>query len=141
MPQPVKLSDTLVDAAREAAEHADRSIAGQIEHWARVGRAVSDVLTPTETARVSRGVGRATPASPGDERAALLQAIRLAVSRNGHARLGAVLRATGRTHYGTDPALPGCLVRIAPDGTRTPGHLVNRQFVPLTDSAAVSLRE
>jgi hypothetical protein len=139
MPQPVKLSDTLVDAAREAAEQADRSIAGQIEHWARVGRAVSDVLTPADTARVASGVGRAVPTSADDERAALLQAIRLAVSRNGHTRLGAVLRATGRTHYGTNPALPGCLVRIAPDGTHTPGHLVNRRFVPLTDSATVSI--
>lgn len=141
MPQPVKLSDSLVDAARAAAEHADRSIAGQIEHWARVGRAVSDVLTPTETARVSGAGGRGIGSAASDDRAALLQAIRLAVSRNGHARLGAVLRASGRFHYGTDPALPGCLVRISPDGTRTPGHLVKRQFVPLSVPAPPAARE
>jgi hypothetical protein len=33
MPQPVKLSAALVEAARAAAADADRSMAGQIEHW------------------------------------------------------------------------------------------------------------
>ena len=39
MGQPVKLSDNLVLDARVAGEPAERSIAGQIEYWARLGRA------------------------------------------------------------------------------------------------------
>jgi hypothetical protein len=38
----VKLSSQLVDEARREAELLHRSIAGQIEHWARLGRAVEN---------------------------------------------------------------------------------------------------
>ena len=44
MGQPVKLSDKLVLEARLAGEDNERSIAGQIEHWARLGRAVESLL-------------------------------------------------------------------------------------------------
>jgi hypothetical protein len=44
MGMPVKLSDELVAAARKEAATADRSITGQIEHWAKIGRSVETVL-------------------------------------------------------------------------------------------------
>lgn len=44
MSQPVKLSESLVLDARLAAEVAQRSIAGQIEFWASLGRAVEGLL-------------------------------------------------------------------------------------------------
>ncbi|MBX9692585.1 MAG: ParD-like family protein [Cyanobacteria bacterium] len=40
MSQPVKLSDELVLDARLVSELGERSIAGQIEFWARLGRAI-----------------------------------------------------------------------------------------------------
>lgn len=55
MPQPVKLSDSLVQAARDVAPDADRSIAGQIEHWARLGRAAESRLSVDEAVRWKRG--------------------------------------------------------------------------------------
>ena len=36
------------------------------------------------------------------------------------------------TLYGADPAFPGMVVRIGPDGSRTPGRFENRRFVPAT---------
>jgi hypothetical protein len=44
MSQPVKLSDALVLDARLTAEAAERSIAGQIEYWAQLGRAIDPLL-------------------------------------------------------------------------------------------------
>ena len=44
MSQPVKVSDTLVLDARLTGEVAERSIAGQIEFWARLGRAIEPLL-------------------------------------------------------------------------------------------------
>lgn len=44
MGMPVKLSDELVESAREEAASTDRSITGQIEHWAKIGRSVETVL-------------------------------------------------------------------------------------------------
>ena len=43
MGMPVKLSDELVESAREEAANTDRSITGQIEHWAKIGRSVETV--------------------------------------------------------------------------------------------------
>jgi hypothetical protein len=40
MSQPVKLSDSLVLDARITGEVVERSIAGQVEYWAKLGRAV-----------------------------------------------------------------------------------------------------
>ena len=42
MGQPVKLSDELVLDARLTGEIAERSLAGQIEYWAKLGRAAED---------------------------------------------------------------------------------------------------
>lgn len=142
MPQPVKLSDPVIEQARAAARASDRSMAGQIEHWVRLGRAVEAVLTAAQAAALKQSAGGpATTAADEAERAALLRALRLAATATGHADLGRVLRASDRVRYGTDPDFPGCIVRVAPDGTRTPGHMLERRFVPLgrrDDRAGVS---
>ena len=44
MSQPVKLSDELVLDARLTGEVAERSIAGQIEFWAQLGRSLEPLL-------------------------------------------------------------------------------------------------
>src|ERR1035438_9156293 len=44
MSQPVKLSDSLVLDARLAGDAMERSIAGQVEFWARLGRSVEVLL-------------------------------------------------------------------------------------------------
>jgi hypothetical protein len=45
MSQPVKLSDELVLDARLTGEIAERSIAGQIEFWANLGRAIEPLVS------------------------------------------------------------------------------------------------
>ncbi|WP_018698197.1 ParD-like family protein [Amorphus coralli] len=40
MAQSIKLSDEVMDVVRREAELQSRSIAGQLTHWARIGRAV-----------------------------------------------------------------------------------------------------
>ena len=57
MGQPVKLSDPLVSDARIVGRLMERSIAGQVEFWARLGQAMepmldgAQVLTLCQTAR------------------------------------------------------------------------------------------
>lgn len=41
---PVRLSVDLAQRARSAAETSDRSVTEQVEHWARLGQAVEDVV-------------------------------------------------------------------------------------------------
>ena len=54
MSQPVKLSDELVLDARLTAEVAERSIAGQIEYWAQLGRALEPLLQGAQALALRR---------------------------------------------------------------------------------------
>ena len=54
MSQPVKLSDALVLDARLAGEALERSIAGQVEFWARLGRAVEPLLQGAQALALCR---------------------------------------------------------------------------------------
>jgi hypothetical protein len=129
MPHAVKLSTALVQEAKAAAEVASRSVASQIEHWARLGRAVEqDLAAPPLTAVTLAGSGDA-PGS-GSLGARLGEAIEQALQPA--ARKQFAVELAQRVRYGTDPAFPGYVVRDEPDGTRTPGRYSNREFLPLT---------
>lgn len=126
MPQPVKLPDALIEEARSAARREHRSLAGQIEHWAELGRAVEEDLTMHDLRAVRDRADR--PAVAAGEGARLAQVFTNALSdgsRDAFAR-----ELSKRTTYGTDPAFPGWIVRFEPNGQCTPGRFVNREFVP-----------
>ena len=61
MSQPVKISDELILDARLTAEIAERSIAGQIEFWAHLGRAIEPLLEGNRALAAAAG-GRSSPA-------------------------------------------------------------------------------
>lgn len=117
MGQPVKLSDGLVTDARLTGEAAERSIAGQIEFWAGLGRAVEPLLR-TDQALALKQAGAARPLS-----ACLADAGTPA----GERRVEAYLKTRPWPRYEADAAT-GLLVRMDEDGTRTPGRFVNREF-------------
>jgi hypothetical protein len=116
--QPVKVSDTLLLDARLAGEAAERSIAGQIEYWARLGRAVELHLRTAEALRLKRQ-GETRPLSR------LLSSVAKPAGRK---RLEAYLSAGPFPHFEPAPGKPGLLVKIDQDGTRSVGRFVNREF-------------
>lgn len=120
MGQPVKLSDTLILDARLVGKAAERSIAGQIEFWARVGRAVEPMLRGDRVLRLKQR-GEAVPLSR------LLETVD---SKAGRERLKAQQAARPFPHFEPAPGRPGLLVRIDAGGKRTVGRFVNRQFRP-----------
>ncbi len=126
MPQPVKLPDALIDEARDAARREHRSLAGQIEHWAELGRALEADLRSGELRTALDRADR--PSSGASEGARLADVFATALSEK--SRKSFARELAERTTYGTDPAFPGWLVRFEPDGHCTPGRLVNREFVP-----------
>ncbi|MCC6993218.1 MAG: hypothetical protein IT370_01185 [Deltaproteobacteria bacterium] len=121
MGQPVKLSDNLVLDARVAGEASERSLAGQIEFWARIGRAMDSLLRLEQLLRLKRR---------GEERP-LSEAIAAVDSEAGRARVAAVLAAAPFPHFEAAPGRPGLLVKIDEDGTRTIGRFVSRVFQPV----------
>lgn len=118
MSQPVKLSDTLVLDARLTAEVAERSIAGQIEFWAGLGKAIEPLLRMPQAMALKKA-GAVRPLSecltePGTDA--------------GSHKVAEYLKSRPFPHYEADPEAPGTLIRIDEDGGRTRGRFVNRRF-------------
>jgi hypothetical protein len=118
MSQPVKLSDQLVLDARLTADVATRSIAGQIEFWAQLGRAVDFLLDGARVLALIRA-GAVRPLS---------ECLASVDSDEGRQRVSAYLQSRPFPHYEPSADTPGLLVRIDADGTRTTGRFVGRAF-------------
>ena len=126
MGKPVKLSDALVADARHTGELAERSIAGQIEYWAHLGRAVELLLGGSE-ALALRKRGDAMPLS---------KMLATVDSPAGRKRLAKYLAGQPYPHYEAAPGRPGMLVRIEADGTRAVGRFVDGAFRTAPDVPA-----
>jgi len=119
MSQPVKVSDALLLDARLMGEVTQRSIAGQIEFWARLGRAVETVLRGDQLLALAKSA-MVKPLS------ACLQSFD---SPEGRQRLAEHLNSLPYPHYESAPG--GLLLRIEANGKRTTGRFVNRKFQPV----------
>jgi hypothetical protein len=119
MSQPVKLSDDLVREARTVGAVARRSIAGQVEFWARLGKSIEPLLRGDRALALQRS---------GTERS-LAESIQSADSDVGRDRVRVYLESRPFPHFEPCPDEAGMLVRIDEDGTRTRGRFINRAFV------------
>jgi hypothetical protein len=122
MPQPVKLSDALVLDARIAAEAQERSIAGQVEFWAKLGQATERLLDGRRIEAL-RAAGSAE---------SLFKAIDEVEKPAGRARLKAYLESLPFPHFEQHPHRSDLLIRIEESGKRTVGRFVNKQFVKVS---------
>ena len=118
MSQPVKLSDGLILDARLTSELSERSIAGQIEFWAKLGRAIEPLLSGVQVLALRRA-GEVKPLS---------ECIETVDSPEGRRRVAEHLDAQPFPHYEPAPGRPGRLVRIEAGGRRTVGRFVHRRF-------------
>ena len=121
MSQPVKLSDGLVLDARLAGEVMERSIAGQVEFWARLGRSVETLLEGRQVLDLCRR-GTALP---------ILDCLESVDTPAGRMRVAAYLAAGPFPHYAPHPARPGLLIRTDEAGMQVTGRFVKRQFQPV----------
>lgn len=118
MSQPVKLSDEIVLDARMTGEVAQRSIAGQIEFWAQLGRAIEPLLQGAQALALRRA-GAVRPLS---------ECLASVDTDTGRERVRAYLQSRPFPHYEPAPGGAGLLVRIDQNGARTLGRFVGRQF-------------
>jgi hypothetical protein len=107
MSQPVKLSDELVMDARLAGAQMQRSIAGQVEFWARMGRALERVSTGRQMERLQQ-----------------------------RARLAAVLDSGPFPRFKAHPTLARAFIREEEDGTQSMGRFHHGKFERLTTKEA-----
>jgi hypothetical protein len=118
MSQPVKISDALMLDARVAGEIVERSMAGQIEFWAKLGRALEPLLRGDQVLALCRAGGVKT----------LSDCLESVDSPAGRRRVFEHLKSKPYPHYETAAESPALLVRVEADGKRTVGRFVNRQF-------------
>jgi hypothetical protein len=125
MSQPVKLSDALVLEARLTGEVMERSIAGQVEFWAQLGRAVDRLLGGQQVMRLCQS-GKAE---------SLFDALVSVDTEEGRARVKAYLASRPFPHFESfkseNKGEKGLLVRIDENGTRTVGRFIDRKFTPV----------
>lgn len=128
---PLKVSDTLFAIAKQEAQATERSITAQVEHWALIGRAVEAILAHQELLTLKQVGEVLTPLYPSVARRQEVHDLltRIAASTDREPTKKA-LRESGKPLYATDPGHPGMIVQVLPDGTRTPGRLEGRRFVP-----------
>jgi hypothetical protein len=131
MSQPVKLSDALVLDARIAGEAQERSIAGQVEFWAKLGKSVDQLLNGRQV-RALRASGAVQPLS---------EALASVDTPAGRKRVEDVLASRPFPHYRQYAGQRGLLVRIDEDGTETVGRFVDRVFTAVGNGVANVSRE
>jgi hypothetical protein len=118
MSQPVKLSDALVLDARLAGGAAERSVARQVEFWARIGRAVEPLLHGEQVLALCRNAA----SHP------LSDCLASVDSLERRHRVADFLQTRPYPHYGPHLDKVGLLIRIEANGKRTVGRFVSRQF-------------
>lgn len=139
MGTPLKVSDSLFAVAKQEANAMDRSITSQVEHWARIGRAVEAILSHQELLALKQVGELLTPLYPTAARRREVHDLLAHIAATADREITtSALRGAGTPVYATDPEHPGLVVQVLPDGTRTPGHLEGRRFVPLQSGPAKS---
>lgn len=115
----MKLSDALVLDAQLTGKIARRSIAGQIEFRAGLGRAVETLLRGDQVMALAKA-GKARPLS---------DCLRAVDTPAGRKRLLERLKSLPYPHY--EPAPGGLLVKIEANGRHATGRFVNKKFQPV----------
>ena len=129
MPVAVKLSDTLAEEARTASAGADRSLTGQIEHWARLGKAVEPLFNAPTIAALKKSGGDLSALEDERERARII-GILDAFHGTSREALLKKLNLASKPLIEPDPDVPGGFIRFNPDGTSQKGLIQGRKFVP-----------
>jgi hypothetical protein len=119
MSQPVRVSQELVLDARATGKATRRSIAGQIEFWASLGRAIEPILNGEQAIALQRS-GTARPLS---------ECLGSVDSARGRRRVRDWLGRLPFPHYELHTKKPGLLIRTEADGSQTIGRFVRRGFV------------
>lgn len=135
MAVPVKVSEGLLALAKQEAKSTQRSATAQIEHWATLGRAVEALVAYREVLALKR-IGQALPLPAFVSRDDLTRLVEALVGDQDREEVKARIRAKGMPVYAADPQHPDQVLRVAEDGTRTPGQFEGRRFVPLRRRAS-----
>lgn len=117
----VSLPKAFAEIVRASTIDSDRSMAGQLEHWAKLARAIETVLPSAAIDRIKAG---AAPAQ------VLSQLTDLLASPNREHVVNKLANAAAPT-FGVDESDPSVVIMTKPDGTTVPGAFGDDgRFIP-----------
>ena len=111
-------------------ELVERSIAGQVEFWARTGRSIEPLLQGDQALALCRNAATRP----------LSECLDSVDSAKGRQRLKTYSESQPFPHYEAHPEQAGLLIRIDVDGRRTTGRFVNRQFQAVKSTKRVAAK-
>jgi|JI10StandDraft_1071094.scaffolds.fasta_scaffold145382_3 hypothetical protein len=118
----VSLSNEFAAGVRAQAQASDRSMAAQLEHWAKVARAVEAVIPAAALGELKSG----------NDAGEILSRVGTYLLHQNPGSLRARLATAQSPRYGVDENDPEIALRINPDGTQTRGSFdAAGSFVPL----------
>lgn len=103
----VSLPAAFAESLREQADSSDRSMAAQLEHWAKIAKAIETIAPAHSIASVK------TARNSSD----ILQALASFVTAPNVDALRSRLDSSGVASFGADPDQPGCALKYMPDGS------------------------
>lgn len=118
---PVKLSGALVEEARDSAARHHRSLTGQIEHWAAIGRAVEAQLPGDAVARLLERLGgtlKIDRVADDSQRRQVMNVLAAFLDQpDGDTAWLAEMSARGIPLFGSEPGKPEEIQQRNPDGS------------------------
>ena len=126
----LEVADELAQAAKETAELANRSMAKQIEHWARLGRAVEQLVKTSDVMAFKAHLADPSDADKVSKaRAALERLMKALVEQTDRDAARTLISETSKPVYEAVPAQPDRVAQVWPDGRKIVGHFVDSEFV------------
>lgn len=117
----VSLSQDFAAELRAQADGADRSMAAQLEHWAKIARAVEAVIPASTVSELKAG----------KDASEVLSRVGTYLVQQNPAKLVARLEASRTPRYGVDETDPEIAIRIDPDGRQIRGRFdAAGSFIP-----------
>lgn len=127
---PVKISDELVEAAKQVAAVANRSVTKQIEHWADLGRAVEHLVAMPDMVALKARVAEPSDASNNAAAHAALDRLATILADSADRSLALkLIHSTGKPVYGALAGREDRVLQVWPDGRRVVGRFVGEEFV------------
>lgn len=127
----VSLPAAFAESLRADADGHDRSMAAQIEHWSRIGKAI-ETVAPGNSINIVKNAK-----DPSD----ILSALAAFVAAPNVNALRSQYGSSGAVNYGTDPAHPGVVFQYNRDGTVVRGSFdAKGEFFPFPPPQLVAKR-
>ncbi|MBI5576850.1 MAG: hypothetical protein HY896_10870 [Deltaproteobacteria bacterium] len=129
----IKLSDVqVIRDVKHKAKIADRSMAGQIEHWVKLGQAVEALLSTTEVNTLKEYLKNFVHQPDAESvKMKILSSINQFIYSSDRRSVKDRILSHGGPVFQSDTEHPGRVIRIMPDGTRASGTIHEGAFVPV----------